>query len=314
MDNRESPSGLHSPYRRRSPPLNSSSGLTFRQSSPSPKMSNISSGQTTSGPNGSNVFNGLVGVGPSSSPGTGAGGGIGSSSSLASRGVKPRLNQNPQTHSYPNYNSPTSSPPTDPHGSIGPSGMHGFNGMNGMNGMIGTNGKGRDMMDEPGLMAPESTVYQSISGGEYAYSTTLRRHTSTEPYPPFHTTGGGSHRNQTMSPHVASPFRKRTNSGSHGHGGSLRRPWVIEEEEERDGVVGRVVRGVKRVLGRDEGYEALKQVKDEERRLSDERRERETPSAIYAHKSIDVSPPFPFPYPISSTNQPHIQHQMYAPR
>jgi len=59
---------------------------------------------------------------------------------------------------------------------------------------------------------------------------------------------------------------------------------------EHDASVWQKMVGLSRkVMGREE-YEAANAEEDEEaRRRSIERRARETPSAIYAHKSVDVS-------------------------
>lgn len=54
-----------------------------------------------------------------------------------------------------------------------------------------------------------------------------------------------------------------------------------------DGLIGRIVGSVRKVLGK-RGYEEVAR-DDEDRRISAERRAKETPSAIYAHKSVAVS-------------------------
>jgi Ca2+-transporting ATPase len=62
-----------------------------------------------------------------------------------------------------------------------------------------------------------------------------------------------------------------------------------DEVRERDvGVIAKVMSGVRQVLGK-RGYEEIAK-DDEDRRISAERRGRETPSAIFAHKTVAVSP------------------------
>jgi Ca2+-transporting ATPase len=127
------------------------------------------------------------------------------------------------------------------------------------------------------LASTEGSVRGGVSaspgGGTYAYSTTLRRQPSMPldavPFLPHH-----GHR--ATSP---SPYRKRGASFGTPVGGET-------------SVWGRLVDGARRATGRG-GYESLREDDAEERRLSMERRQKETPSAIYAHKSVDVSPALP---------------------
>ena len=104
-------------------------------------------------------------------------------------------------------------------------------------------------------------------GGPFAYSTTLRRQVSNDHgFPPL---AGPSH-----------PHRKRTASNdllngraTHGH---------------REGFLGtldRISESVRKVVRRG-GYQRV----DQDDRGLDERRNRETPSAIYAHRSTEVTP------------------------
>ncbi|KAK1924100.1 hypothetical protein DB88DRAFT_526657 [Papiliotrema laurentii] len=78
------------------------------------------------------------------------------------------------------------------------------------------------------------------------------------------------HGHRATSP---SPYRKRGASFGTPVGGET-------------SVWGRLVDGARRATGRG-GYESLREDDAEERRLSMERRQKETPSAIYAHKSVD---------------------------
>ena len=84
------------------------------------------------------------------------------------------------------------------------------------------------------------------------------------PFMPHHT-----HRNSSPS-----PYRKRA-------------PSVGSAAGDGNGVWGRLVSGAKKITGRG-GYDSVKDDDEEERRRSIERRQKETPSAIYAHRSIDV--------------------------
>lgn len=138
--------------------------------------------------------------------------------------------------------------------------------------------------DEPGIMSggeSSSAVHASPGVGGYAYSTTLRRQPSlgTET---FSTTS----LQRSASPHHASPYRKRTASETYSNG---RTPLDMEDAPrgQRDGIRGKVSSLARKVMRR-KGYEELARGEDD-RRASAERRARETPSAIFAHKSIDVS-------------------------
>ena len=110
-------------------------------------------------------------------------------------------------------------------------------------------------------------VSASPGVGTYAYSTTLRRQPSLtlDGHGPYGLPGHTSHRASSPSP--------RGRRGSFGQDGG--------------GVFGRILDMGKRLTGRE--YERVGEEDEEERRRSIERRARETPSAIYAHKSIDVS-------------------------
>lgn len=123
----------------------------------------------------------------------------------------------------------------------------------------------------------------SDSSGGYAYSTTLRRQPSIDPsFPPF--------------PSSHAPHRLRGFSGSsqaYGEGpSSSRRPGGLDLDpgsmDDEGSYTGRLVSWGKKMLGRpsDDGYELVRaeQAEAEER----QRRARETPSAIYAHKTVQV--------------------------
>ena len=129
-----------------------------------------------------------------------------------------------------------------------------------------------------------AAVHASPGVGGYAYSTTLRRQASLESsYPP----------QRPSSPHHASPYRKRTASSHYQNG---RPPVDLDPDGEAQGlgILGKTIRRARRMMGRRE-YAELAQ-DEEDRKVSSERRARETPSSIYAHKTIDVS--------LSSVNTP----------
>jgi len=157
--------------------------------------------------------------------------------------------------------------------------------------------------DEPGIMSggeSSSAVHASPGVGGYAYSTTLRRQPSLEPmgYPP----------QRVVSPHHASPYRKRTSSNAYNNGGP---PIDLDPEGQAQelGMVMKLWRRARRVIGRRD-YAELRQ-DEAEQRISAERRARETPSAIYAHKSIEVSP---YPSPITGlTSLGHNIRVRHAP-
>ncbi|KAK8864588.1 calcium-transporting P-type ATPase, PMR1-type [Kwoniella newhampshirensis] len=140
------------------------------------------------------------------------------------------------------------------------------------------------LVDEPGQYVDSgpSTLSGNGSGsagatnnGGYAYSTTLRRQASMDQgFPAFHS--ASSPRTRRDSSTHASPYRM-TN-----HPLTLPNGYV---EQETEGFVGRLVGLGKKVMGKKD-YEELRE-EEEERRLSTERRQRETPSAIYAHKSVE---------------------------
>ncbi|WVW84125.1 calcium-transporting P-type ATPase, PMR1-type [Kwoniella bestiolae CBS 10118] len=147
------------------------------------------------------------------------------------------------------------------------------------------------LVDEPGKI---DTTPVTNNGG-YAYSTTLRRQASvTEGFPSFHHSPKipTTSLRRDSSPHVASPYR----SQHHGGGGfPLTNGGMDYEqspfggqgrgEEEEEGFVGRLVGVGKRIMGKKD-YEQVR-MEEEEKRLQTERRQRETPSAIFAHKTID---------------------------
>ncbi|TYJ58696.1 calcium-transporting P-type ATPase, PMR1-type [Cryptococcus floricola] len=108
--------------------------------------------------------------------------------------------------------------------------------------------------------------------GGYAYSTTLRRQRSIDVFPPFHPSSG---RRRDSSPHAASPYGRSQFPLS---GGS-------EHGDQDEGFYDRIAKMGRKIIGKKD-YEEIRQ-DNEEKRLSAERRQRETPSAIYAHKSIE---------------------------
>lgn len=127
-------------------------------------------------------------------------------------------------------------------------------------------------MDSPGRNDPgPSHAAESPAGnGGYAYSTTLRRQVSADVFPHF------------PHPHVVSPYSR----GQHPLTGSLRER---RESAHRDeGLLDKAVAVGRKLVGKKD-YEELR-MQQEEKRLSTERRQRETPSSIYAHKSVQVGP------------------------
>lgn len=127
-------------------------------------------------------------------------------------------------------------------------------------------------MDSPGRNDPgPSHAAESPAGnGGYAYSTTLRRQVSADVFPHF------------PHPHVVSPYSR----GQHPLTGSLRER---RESAHRDeGLLEKAVAVGRKLVGKKD-YEELR-MQQEEKRLSTERRQRETPSSIYAHKSVQVGP------------------------
>lgn len=139
----------------------------------------------------------------------------------------------------------------------------------------------------PSIMseAESSTAVHATPGsGGYAYSTTLRRQASfsTETFPSY-----VQHR--SVSPHTESPYRKRTVSIPYANeyptsGRPLTEP--VPDAGTLTGFVGRFMGYGRKLLGR-QGYEEVQQ-DEEERRRSMERRQRETPSSIYAHRTVEV--------------------------
>ncbi|KJE02993.1 Ca2+-transporting ATPase [Cryptococcus gattii NT-10] len=104
---------------------------------------------------------------------------------------------------------------------------------------------------------PSHAAESPAGNGGYAYSTTLRRQVSADVFP---------HRRREPSPLTASPRAAR------------------EFAHRDDGLLDRAIAAGRRLVGKKD-YEALR-IEEQEKRLSTERRQRETPSAIYAHKSI----------------------------
>lgn len=131
---------------------------------------------------------------------------------------------------------------------------------------------GFGMQDLSGPSNNNSTNAQHNGG--YAYSTTLRRQASNENHH-FHHLGIG----RPASPHLGSPYRKRN--------ASLENPNLPTMMEEDGSVFQRLMNFGRRITGKRE-YHVLE---GEEFELKDEplSSKEETPSAIYSHKSIEVS-------------------------
>ncbi|WVQ79940.1 calcium-transporting P-type ATPase, PMR1-type [Cryptococcus sp. DSM 104549] len=177
----------------------------------------------------------------------------------------PPPNGNTSSTSTSSYGYPRSGSAAVPRGGYGGVGVSGYDPT--MGGLV----------DEPGKLdpGPRHAVGAAPQPAGYAYSTTLRRQTMEGGFPPFHPPN--KHRRDS-SPHVASPFA----GASHPLTGEAPNGYVPEEET---GFFGRVVGMGRRAIGKKD-YEELR-FEEEERRLSTERRQRETPSAIFAHKSIE---------------------------
>jgi Ca2+-transporting ATPase len=135
---------------------------------------------------------------------------------------------------------------------------------------------GNEMTDEPG----SAMVDISAEGApQYAYSTTLRRQPSIEQgiFP------------RSSSPHRASPYRNRAISNPYSNGHPLTN---LDESEYRSreqdqGVLERAMKFGRKMIGKEDYAEVRHQ---EEEGLADRaRRQKETPSSIYAHKTVEVS-------------------------
>ncbi|OCF61009.1 calcium-transporting P-type ATPase, PMR1-type [Kwoniella mangroviensis CBS 10435] len=140
------------------------------------------------------------------------------------------------------------------------------------------------LVDEPGKIDNGGTGTVTNNGG-YAYSTTLRRQASvTDGFPPFHHSPriptSSLRRDSSSHVHAASPYRSQHNFPLTNGGLDYREP--IDQEEE--GFIGRLIGVGKRIMGKKD-YEQLK-MEEEDKRIQTERRQRETPSAIFAHKTI----------------------------
>ena len=178
-------------------------------------------------------------------------------------GLTPR-SQKPKAHLYPSPSYPLTASTTYPrvNGTIIPNGSSYPNGI----------------MSSPD-MAPLPPGEPSLRGphGPYAYSTTLRRQASIDPF--------------TGVPHVGirhdSP-RRASSLGSRGHGSPRRKRsnGVPPESDMPVGVISRIV-GLGRRMWYGRGYTQVSQ--DEEDVVLVGGQDKETPSAIYAHKTIDVS-------------------------
>lgn len=137
------------------------------------------------------------------------------------------------------------------------------------------------LVDSPGRIDPgpsNAIEAAASSSGGYAYSTTLRRHVSTDVFPHF----PHAARRRDSSPHVASPYSR----GQHPLTGSPGERLQFAHRDE--GLFERAMAAGRRLLGKKDYDE--RRMEEEEKRLSTERRQRETPSSIYAHKSVQVGP------------------------
>lgn len=130
-----------------------------------------------------------------------------------------------------------------------------------------------------GMTDSPPTVTVDLSGeGQplYAYSTTLRRQPSIE----------AGYFPRSSSPHA--PYRKRTTSNPYANG--LPMTNLDEEPGSRDtpSLIDRAASLGRRLLGKGD-YDALRQREEEadEALAQRERRQRETPSSVYAHKTVD---------------------------
>ncbi|GFZ46784.1 Calcium-transporting ATPase 1 [Saitozyma sp. JCM 24511] len=121
-----------------------------------------------------------------------------------------------------------------------------------------------------------SAAHAQSSTGQYAYSTTLRRQQSVDP--------SGYPIPRSASPHAGSPYRKRTASSSYPNGNGSAQG-MAPPHGTGMGLLDRVLDMGRKAIGR-RGYEELAN-EEEGRRTSAERKAQETPSAIYAHKSVE---------------------------
>lgn len=131
-----------------------------------------------------------------------------------------------------------------------------------------------EAIDEPGMMVDMSAEGQP----QYAYSTTLRRQPSMEQgiFP------------RSSSPHRASPYRNRATSNPYANGIPLDNldEGGFSNRTRDEGLFDRVMKFGKKMFGR-EDYE---EVRTQEEGLGERaRRQKETPSSIYAHKTVEVS-------------------------
>ena len=131
-----------------------------------------------------------------------------------------------------------------------------------------------DTLDGPGVMVDISAE----GAPEYAYSTTLRRQPSMEQgiFP------------RSSSPHRASPYRNRASSNPYASAIPLDN--MDEGYSSRpadEGVLDRVMKIGKKMIGREDYAEVRQQ--EEEAAGARIRRQQETPSSIYAHKTVEVS-------------------------
>jgi Ca2+-transporting ATPase len=139
-----------------------------------------------------------------------------------------------------------------------------------------------------------SAAHAQSSTGQYAYSTTLRRQQSVDP--------SGYPIPRSASPHAGSPYRKRTASSSYPNGNGSAQG-LAAPHGMGSGLLDRVLDMGRKAIGR-RGYEELAN-EEEGRRASAERKAQETPSAVYAHKSVEVSSSRPYRPDRRPSNRPN---------
>ncbi|WVO19356.1 calcium-transporting P-type ATPase, PMR1-type [Cryptococcus decagattii] len=132
------------------------------------------------------------------------------------------------------------------------------------------------LVDRPGRINPGPSHAAESPGGNggYAYSTTLRRQVSADVFPHF----PHPHRRRDPSPHIVTPYSR----GQHPLTGSPRDTLALAHRDQ--GLLENAMALGRKLLGKKD-YEE-RRMEEDEKRLSTERRQRETPSSIYAHKSI----------------------------
>ncbi|ORX35719.1 hypothetical protein BD324DRAFT_631378 [Kockovaella imperatae] len=191
-------------------------------------------------------------------------------------GLTPRSGGRPKSYLYPTPSYPPTSDPYDPH-------AYGLN----------NNTNNNSIMSDPEMapMAPggNGQIQQPISSslhGPYAYSTTLRRqpsadHAGFQTFPHAWNGGSSSIRSSSRGPGPG-PGQRRDSDGSHrgrtnGH--------TRMGDGDSKGIIGRFI-GFGRRIWRGSEYEPIREEEEEGRDLVGGK-DKETPSAIYAHKTIE---------------------------